>query len=122
MALDSTAEKHGACLWTVSIHAGGDKLLYNEVYDTRPVPPEGSDTYAASLRFGPPGDPLAPADDVCQPLLPDAAVCASATSAARTPGTLLAAMLMPMPLVQISRPNSARPAATACAAGWAKSG
>ena len=39
---------------------------------------------------------------------PGAAVCSSTTSAARTPGTLLAAMLMPMPVVQISTPNSAR--------------
>jgi hypothetical protein len=65
MALDSTPEKDGACLWTVSIHAGGDQLLYDKVYDTRPVPPGGSDIYPASLCFGPAGDPLAPADDVC---------------------------------------------------------
>ena len=38
-----------------------------------------------------------------------AAACSSATSAARTPGTLLAAMHMPTPLVQTSRPSSARP-------------
>ena len=66
MALGSRAEKDKSCrLWMVSIQAGGDRLLYDKVYDTRAVPPGGSDTYPASLRFGPPGDPLAPAADVC---------------------------------------------------------
>ena len=41
----------------------------------------------------------------------------SPTSAARTPATLLAVMLMPTPLVQTSRPSSAWPSATASATG-----
>jgi hypothetical protein len=66
MTLDSRPEQDKSCrLWMVGIHVGSDRLLYDKVYDTRPVAPGGSDTYAASLRFGPPGDPLAPAADVC---------------------------------------------------------
>ena len=43
-------------------------------------------------------------------------------SAARTPGTLLAAMLMPTPLLQMSTPRSCSPLATASARGRAMSG
>ena len=51
-----------------------------------------------------------------------AAMDSSKTSAARMPGILLAAMLMPTPVVQISRPSLAFCAMTVCATAAAKSG
>ncbi len=50
------------------------------------------------------------------------AVVTSWTTAARTPGTLLAAMAMPMPVPQTHTPSSARPPATARPTAAPKSG
>ncbi|HUU59451.1 MAG TPA: hypothetical protein VMZ50_07910, partial [Phycisphaerae bacterium] len=51
----------------VSVRAGGDRMVFDEVYLARPIAPGKSDAYAISLRFGPAGtDPLDLADDVCK--------------------------------------------------------
>ena len=49
----------------VEITAGGDRMVYDELYVRRPIAPGRSDTYEVSLRFGPAGsDPHALGDDV----------------------------------------------------------
>ena len=49
----------------IAVHAGGDRMVYDELYMRRAIPPGKSDTYRLSLRFGPPGgDAHELADDV----------------------------------------------------------
>jgi len=49
----------------VVVRAGGDRMVFDELYMRRPVPPGGRDAYRISLRFGPEGaDPDDLADDV----------------------------------------------------------
>ena len=50
------------------------------------------------------------------------AICSFTTKAARTPGTLFAAMLIPTPEAHTSNPNRACPLATCSATDFAKSG
>jgi len=53
--------------YRVSVRAGGDRMVFDEVYLARPIAPGKSDAYAISLRFGPAGtDPLDLADDICK--------------------------------------------------------
>jgi len=49
----------------VQVRAGGDRMIYDELYMRRPIGPGKTDTYRLSLRFGPAGsDPHALATDV----------------------------------------------------------
>ena len=49
----------------VVVFAGGDRMVYDELYMRRPIPPGKSDAYTLSLRFGPVGsDPHDLADDI----------------------------------------------------------
>jgi len=51
----------------VDVRAGGDRMLYDELYMRRPIPPGKQDSYHISLRFGPAdGDPHDLADDIYQ--------------------------------------------------------
>ena len=45
----------GAATTPVEVRAGGDRMVYDELYMRRPVEPGKSDTYRLSLRFGPAG-------------------------------------------------------------------
>ncbi len=65
LAWERSAGKDKSTCWTLQLHVGGDQLVYDKLYDTRPIPPGGSDTYQVSLRFGPAGDAIAPANDIC---------------------------------------------------------
>lgn len=49
--------------WTLSVRVGGDNLLYDHIYTSRPIAPGGTDTYLVSIRFGQADAPLAPAAD-----------------------------------------------------------
>ncbi len=49
----------------IQLRAGGDRMIYDRLGMSRPIPPGGKDTYRLSLRFGPAdGDAHALAEDV----------------------------------------------------------
>ena len=51
----------------LNVQAGGDKCVYEDIYDTRPIAPGQSDSFTVSLRFAPrTTDPVKAAADVCQ--------------------------------------------------------
>lgn len=52
--------------WTLSLKAGGDQLVWEGIYTSRPVAPGASDGFTVSLRVGDGADPVAPAADVCK--------------------------------------------------------
>ncbi len=54
-------------LCSLTVQAGGDKLLYDDVYDTRPLAAGASDSFTVSLRFADvAASPVAAADDCCK--------------------------------------------------------
>lgn len=52
--------------WTLSLQAGGDRLVWHDRYSSRPIRPGEQDTYSISLRIGNADNPLRPVQDVCR--------------------------------------------------------
>jgi hypothetical protein len=58
-------ERPRGAVAAVVVRAGGDRMVFDEIYMRRPIEPGKSDTYRLSLRFGrPAAEPLDLADDV----------------------------------------------------------
>ncbi|MBF0245877.1 MAG: hypothetical protein HQL31_11520, partial [Planctomycetes bacterium] len=51
-------------VWTLDLQSGGERVVWHERANSRPVPPGGKDSFLVSLRFGQATEPLAPVQDI----------------------------------------------------------